>query len=111
MPAILVEGERVDSLATYLSSLGDFTGVVKVLDGSTTLSFWLKNGEIFAAQINDGPFRVSGISALYLCNILARVAKKLWFDSPDEAKRVESEAELKVLLASIYEDLEGKNDL
>ena len=80
MPVILVEGERVDSLATYLSSLGDFTGVVKVLDGSTTFSFWLKNGEIFAAQINDGPFRVSGISALYLCNILAKVAKKLWSD-------------------------------
>jgi len=30
---------------------------------------------------------------------------------PDEAKRVESEAELKVLLASIYRDLGGKNDL
>ena len=60
--------------------------------------------EIFAAQIDDGPFRISGI-------IPAKVAKKLWFDPPDEAKCIESEAELKVPLASIYRDLEGKNDL
>jgi len=103
-------GECVDSLASYLSSLGDFTGVVEAFDGSTTFSFWLKNGEIVAAQMDDGSFRIYGISALYFCNIPAKVAKKPWSDPPDEAKCVESEAELKVLLASIERDFEGKND-
>jgi len=104
-------GECVDSLASYLSSLCNFTGVVEAIDGSTTFYFWLKNGEIVAAQISDGSFRISGISALYLCNIPAKVAKKPWSDPPDEAKCVESETELKVLLASIERDFEEKNDL
>ncbi len=104
-------GECVDSLASYLSSLSDFTGVVEAFDGSTIFYFWLKNGEIVAAQMDDGPFRISGISALYLCNIPAKVAKKPWSDPPDEAKCVESEAELKVLLTSIERDFEEKNDL
>jgi hypothetical protein len=91
----------VANIEEYLSKIGDFTGIVEASDGGLNFSFWVREGKIVAALMDDGGIKVGGNSVLYFCGIPAKVRRSPWQDPPPEARCSENEREVRALLASL----------
>ncbi len=95
----------VVNLESYLYSLEDYTGVVVASEGNTRFSFWLKNGKIVAALMDDEGYLVKGNAVLYFANLAAQTWLKSWTEPPQDALCIESEVSLRAFYESI--DREG----
>jgi hypothetical protein len=88
-------------LESYICSLEGYSGVVEASDGNTSFRFWLKNGKVVAAVMDDGGNLVKGNAVLYFANITAQIRLKDWTEPPRDALCIESETGLKALFESI----------
>ncbi len=95
------EADQVANLEEYLCKLDDFTGIVEAFDGELNFTFWIKEGKIVAAMMDENGMKVKGNSVLYFCGIPVRVKKAAWQDPPADARCSENEREVRALLASL----------